>query len=144
VPFTLPTPARRLLSGATLLLAAACGDDPVSPAVDAGTYTATTFRVTPTGEQEIDILAQGGALSITIESSNVTSGTLNMPASTTGGAAFVASMAGTVVREGSTVRFEQSADSFVRDLDWTAQGGTLSVTNQALPGATWTITLTRQ
>lgn len=67
-----------------------------------------------------------------------------MPAGTTGDTALVASMAGTVVRQGGTVRFERSADGFVRDLDRTARSGTLSATNPALPGATRTITLTRQ
>ena len=72
------------------------------------------------------------------------SGTLDMPAGTTGGTALVASVAGTVVRQGGAVRFEQSTTPSFRDLDRTARSGRQSATNPALPGATWTITLTRQ
>ena len=122
----------------------ACGSDSPSQASSlAGVYTATVFRVTPTGQPPIDVLAQGGTLSITIASDNTASGTLSLPASVAG-TAFSASMAGTVVQTGTTVRFEQTADTFVRDLTFTVVGNTLQATNQVAGAGSFTITLTRQ
>jgi len=121
-----------------------CGSDsPSQPSSLAGTYVATVFRVTPTGQPPIDVLAQGGTLSITIASDNTASGTLSLPASVAG-TAFSASMAGTVVQTGTTVRFEQTADTFVRDLTFTVVGNTLQTTSQVAGAGSFTITLTRQ
>lgn len=52
-----------------------------------GTYLATIFLVTPTGQSQADVLAAGGSLSITIDESGNTTGSLNIPGSVTGGAA---------------------------------------------------------
>ena len=104
----------------------------------------TTFRVTPTGQSPINVLAQGGTLSLVIASNSSTSGTLSLPASVTGGAALTASMAGTAVRSGNSVQFQQSADTFVRDLTWTVSGTALQVNDQAAGSARFTITLNRQ
>ncbi len=124
---------------------AACGSDgPTEGPTLAGAYQATTFRVTPTGQSTIDALSQGGALSIVIAANNTTTGTLTLPASVTGAAPLTASMAGTAVRTGGNVDFAQSADSFVRDLTWTLGTNTLSVTDQTVGGARFTIVLTRQ
>jgi hypothetical protein len=60
------------------------------------------------------------------------------------GTAFSASMAGTVVQTGTTVRFEQTADTFVRDLTFTVVGNTLQTTSQVAGAGSFTITLTRQ
>jgi len=121
-----------------------CGSDtPSQPSSIAGAYTATVFRVTPTGQSTIDVLAQGGSLSVTIASDNTASGSLSLPASVAG-APFSASMTGTVVQTGNTVRFEQAADTFVRDLTFTIVGNTLQATNQVAGVASFTITLTRQ
>jgi hypothetical protein len=89
------------------------------------------------------VLARGGSFTLTIGTDNRTSGTLSVPATVTGGEALTASMAGTAVRSGNTVRFEQSADTFVRDLRWTVDGRTLRAENQTAGAGTFTITLTR-
>lgn len=140
------TTLRRLpLAFAAAGALAACGSaTPTEVAPIAGTYRATTFRGTPTGQSAIDVLAQGGTLSLVIAADNSTSGTLAVPASAAGGAALTASMAGTAVRTGNTVRFQQSADTFMRDLTWTVSGNTLQVNDQAAGSARFTITLTRQ
>lgn len=57
-----------------------------------GSYVATIFRVAPPGQGTKDVLAAGGSLTITIASNNSTTGSINIPASVTGGAAFVADM----------------------------------------------------
>jgi hypothetical protein len=122
----------------------ACGSDtPDQPSSIAGAYAATVFRVTPTGQPTIDVLGQGGSLSVTIASNNTASGSLSLPASVAG-TAFTASMTGTVVQTGATVRFEQTADTFVRDLTFTVVGNTLQATNQVAGAASFTVTLTRQ
>ena len=121
-----------------------CGSDsPSQPSSLAGTYVATVFRVTPTGESTIDVLAAGGSLSVTIASDNTASGSLSIPASVAG-TPFTASMAGTVVQSGSTVQFQQTADTFVRDLTFTIVGNTLQATSQVAGAGSFTITLTRQ
>jgi len=124
-------------------LAAGCGGTEPSTNPLVGTYSATVFQFTRSGQSATDLLAAGGSMTISINSSNTTSGSLNIPASVTGGAPFVASMAGTAVLSGSTVQFQQAADTFIRDLDWTFLGGSLTVTNQLVAGDTYTITLTR-
>jgi hypothetical protein len=121
----------------------ACGSTDSSNTL-AGTYSANVFTVTPAGQAPINVLAAGGSLSITIAASNSTSGSLAIPASINGGTAFNADMAGTASVSGSTVHFQQSADTFVRDLTWSHAGTTLSVTNQTAGSASYTITLTRQ
>jgi UDP-N-acetylmuramyl tripeptide synthase len=123
---------------------AACGEDrAIDPNSIVGVYTATTFRATPTGAAEIDVLAQGGGLVISIGGSNATTGALTLPATITGTTTTQTSMAGTAVRTGNGVRFDQTADTFVRDLNWTIATNALSVTNQTVGGVTYTILLTR-
>lgn len=132
-----------LLTFSTAWLSGCGSDTPNQPPSIAGAYTATVFRVTPTGQSTIDVLAQGGSLSVTIASDNTASGSLSLPASVAG-TAFTASMTGTVVQTGSTVRFEQTADTFVRDLTFTVVGNTLQATNQVAGVASFTVTLSRQ
>lgn len=136
---------RRFMLAVTATAMMACGDDnPTEPAALAGSYRATTFRVTPTGQPTADILVQGGSLSITIADNGSTTGSLVVPATLGGGPALNASMAGTVVRSGNSVQFQQSADTFVRDLTFTVNGSTLQATDQQAGGARFTVTLTRQ
>jgi hypothetical protein len=134
------TVIRRVLAASLLAAAGACSSTDASAL--AGNYVATTFQVTPSGPGTIDVLAQGGSLGITIANDNSTSGTLFVPASVAG-AAFTESMAGTAVQTGNTVRFTQSADTFVRDLTFTVSGATLQALNQNLSGSTFTVVLTR-
>jgi len=145
--FRSPTRASvRLMLAAVFAVGAltACGNDgAIDPDSIAGAYTATTFRATPTGVAEIDVLQQGGSLVITIGGGDATTGLLTLPSVVTGTVASQASMAGTAVRDGSGVTFGQSADTFVRSLNWTFASNTLSVTNQSVGGATYTIVLTR-
>lgn len=139
------SPFRSLFAAVAIMSTlAACGDDGlIDPDPIAGVYTATTFRVTPSGQQEIDVLAQGGSLTITIGANNTTTGSLTLPAVVTGDVALQENMAGTAERNGNGVTFEQTADTFVRDLNWTVINNTIAVTNQSVGGATWTIVLAR-
>jgi hypothetical protein len=127
--------------------AGACGgSDSVTltttPAI-AGTYQATVFQVTPAGQPMIDVLARGGTLSLVIAADNSTTGSLSLPPSILG-SPFSANLTGTAVQTGNTVKFQQTADTFVRDLTFTVVGTTLEAKNQTAGVGTFTIVLTRQ
>lgn len=126
---------------ALLILGSAC--DSTDPSPIAGTWVATSFVVTETGEAPIDVLAEGGDLTITIASNNSTTGTLTVPGSLTNGADQSFSMSGTAIISGNTVDFEQSADTFVRDMTWQIVGDELHGTFSNA-GVSVAITLTRQ
>ena len=132
--------------GPLLLLVAvavsACGDsnEPSGSAL-AGSYSATTLRVTPTGEAPIDVLASGGSLTLTIDAENQVTGNLTIPPSIDGG--INESMAGTAVVSGSSVQFDQTADTFVRDFTFEIAGSQLRA-DQTLSDARYEVILARQ
>jgi hypothetical protein len=131
-------------AGLFVLIAGCGGEDTTGPGgLQLGTYTATTFSVTPAGGAPINVLGEGGSLVITLHAGGTTSGTLSVPASAAGGTAFVQSMEGTVTVTNLTVTFHQTADTFVRDLTWSRQGQVIAVTNQVVAGTTYTIALQR-
>jgi hypothetical protein len=106
-------------------------------------WGATSFQFIEAGEAPIDVLAEGGSLTIFIAGDNSTAGTLNIPASLAGGVAISLSMVGTATRSGNTVQFDQIADTFVRDMTWTVTGNTMHGTRTDA-GVTVDITLLRQ
>lgn len=131
----------RVLPLAALLLIGCKGTE-ASPI--AGIWSATTFMSIEVGKPQADVLAQGGGLTITVSSTNRTTGSLSIPATVTGGAAVVANMVGTAtVIGGAIVQFDQEADTFVRDVIWTITGNTL-VSSSTFSGVRRDITLTRQ
>jgi hypothetical protein len=109
-----------------------------------GTFLATTFQVTPSGQGMINVLTSGGTLGFNVANNFVVTGTLILPAAVTGGAPFTASMAGTAVRTGTSVQLTQSADTFVRNLTFTLVENRLEAVNQVVAGTTYNIILTRQ
>jgi hypothetical protein len=121
------------------LLGLACGD--TAPRTLAGTWTATTLTITPTGQPTTDVLAAGGTLNIIVAADMTTTGTLNIPSNVIGGP-FNASMAGTATVNGNTVTFAQTADSFVRDQSWSYDGSHLSTTRNS--NGVIAVVLTRQ
>lgn len=127
---------------AVLAIGAGCGD-PAEPEGIAGSYTATTFIETRSGQAPINILAAGGSMSMVIAADNSTTGTLNVPASVTGGAALVASMNGTAVLTADTVRFEQNVNTFVRRAYWLVVGSNTIRYDQTADGSNLVVVLTR-
>ena len=109
----------------------------------AGTYIATTFVVTETGQAPVDVLAAGGSMAITITENNTTSGSLVIPAALTGSSDFLIDLTGTVNRNGNAVQFDQTGDSFVRDATWALQGNTLA-THFLSSAVSVDVVLTRQ
>jgi hypothetical protein len=125
---------------------AACGDSS-TPAqrLSTGNYAATIFTTTGTGGQTNQIAA-GSELNLSLGPTGATAGHLHIAASGSQ-PAIEADMAGTWTEEGNVVEIDQPADTFVRDMDFTAGPGvngtwTLSG-DQSFNGTRIQITLTR-
>src|SRR3982751_5231487 len=90
-----------------LVTASACrGSTAPNPLV--GTWLAASFKVAPAGQPQRDVLVAGGALGfniVPIDSTFLTTGTVIIPASVTDSLPYSASLSGTAVEFGSTVRF---------------------------------------
>jgi hypothetical protein len=132
----------RVLAAALLVAVVGCRKV-TDPDPRIGTFLATTFTVTPSGQAPINVLAQGGTLGINIANNFLTAGSLVLPPSVTGGTAVTASMAGTADTTGGKIRFVQTADTFVRNLTFTMVERRLEAVNQTVAGATYTLVLSR-
>jgi len=135
------TPMRlRCLLAAMSAASVACGE-PFVPSVDsiAGTYNATILTST-TGGVTTNHLSAGGSFTITLEVNGTTSGQLSVPGGGPGGSTLDGSMVGTWALVGTTVQFDQTADTFVRDMIFTASSDRLRG-GQAFGGTTVRVTL---
>ncbi|HKR09567.1 MAG TPA: hypothetical protein VJS39_10285 [Gemmatimonadaceae bacterium] len=110
-----------VLLSATMIVG--CGSDkgPTNPgggggATLAGNYTATQW-VTTGGSGQTNQIVAGSTLTITLNSNGSTTGHMHLVASA-GNPAVDADMAGTWTLIGSTVQFTQSADTFVKDMQF--------------------------
>ena len=119
---------RLLLGGLAFVLVVGACDDPEGPDPVGAHYTASTF-VNKSDVEDVDLLALGAMLDITLWEDGTTTGTLFVPDGDEGGNDFEASMAGTWRRNGNQVEFDQEADTFVRDLVWTDDGFQLTAEN---------------
>ena len=111
------------LRGSTLALTialAACGDD-FSPTVEnvAGSYAASTFTQR-TDAGTTDLLALGAVVSIELAEDGTTTGEIFIEGAGEGGGDLDEDLAGTWTLTGSTVIFDQDADTFIRDVEFTA------------------------
>lgn len=134
--------ARTLLVATLLVAASGCRSTGVLDPV-VGTFLATTFVITPTGQGPINVLAQGGTLGINVADNFVTTGTLIIPPALNAGTTLTVSLAGTAVRTDNTVRFMLEANTFVRNLTFTLDVNTLTA-NQTVADTTYNLVLTRQ
>ena len=125
-----------------LALASACADHvTIVGDVIPGTYTATSFRLTPDGQPTIDVLAKGGSLTITIATDNTMTGLLSLPAGVVTPNAATADMAGVLVQKADgNYRFDQPVQSFIKDLTW-QQFTDAFVSTSNLGGVQFQITL---
>jgi hypothetical protein len=103
-----------------LALASACADRvTIVGDVIPGTYTATSFRLTPDGQPMIDVLAKGGSMTLTVAADNALTGLLSLPAGVVTPNAATADMAGVLVQKADgNYRFDQVANTFIKDLTW--------------------------
>ena len=118
----------------------ACGDSTAPTRdSDSGTYTATTFTV-EIGGNVTDELSEGAWITITLRADGTTLGHIFAPAGGEGGADLDEDLSGTWQLTGTTVSFVQSADTFIRDMSFTASGHRLSAT-ETFSGVTITLVL---
>jgi len=131
-----------VVAGLTLSLAA-CGDDAFSPTVEnvSGSYTAQTFTATSVAGT-VDLLALGAEVSVTLEEDGDTTGDLFVPGGGEGGEDLEADLAGTWTLSGSTVTFDQDADTFLRDVEFTAEEDRLTAEGE-FSGQTLRVVLTK-
>lgn len=122
------------------------GPAPVSPPALqlAGSYAASTFIVERPHHLPVDVLANGGNLTLTIAADSTTSGILFAPTGISGNPSITVSMAGTATLAGTTVTFFQPEETFVRRLPWSLSDSTLSVSHAGVGTTVFTIVLTRR
>ena len=137
-----------LVSASALALAAmlaGCSDDDdvFSPTVEnvSGTYSAETFTVT-TGAGTVDLLAQGAEVTVELAADGTTTGHLLVPDGGEDGGDLEADLSGTWTLTDSTVTFSQDADTFIRDVEFTASENRLTGEG-AFGGATIRLVLGR-
>ena len=113
--------SREVALGLAVALAACGGDDRFSPTVETvvGSYTASTFTLT-TSAGTTNLLTSGATVSVTLAADGSTTGRLFVPGGAEDGGDFDADLAGTWALAGSTVTFSQTADTFIRDVAFTA------------------------
>jgi hypothetical protein len=112
--------SREVALGLALTLAACGGGDSFSPTVEtvAGSYTASTFTLT-TSAGTTNLLTSGATVSVTLAADGSTTGHVFVPGGAEDGGDFDADLAGTWALTGSTVTFNQTADTFIRDVAFT-------------------------
>jgi hypothetical protein len=100
---------------------AACGDDSFSPTEEtvAGSYAASTFTL-ETSAGTTDLLELGAVASITLAADGTTTGEIFVEGGAEDGGDLDENLTGTWTLTGSTVTFDQGADTFVRDVEFTA------------------------
>ena len=104
-----------------LALGSCGGEDPFSPTVESvtGSYAATSLTLT-SSVGTTDLLTLGSTVALTLAADGTTSGRLFVPGGDDDGGDLDVDLAGTWTLSGSTVTFNQTGDSFIRDLDFAA------------------------
>jgi hypothetical protein len=122
-----------------------CGDDDsFSPTVEtvAGSYTATTFTVSSV-VGNINLLAGGATVTMNLASDGTTTGRLFVPGGDEDGSDLDRDLTGTWSLTGSTVTFEQTADSFIPDVEFIASANRLTG-EDTFDGGTVRLVLTKE
>lgn len=98
----------------------ACDDDgPTDPSVGdvVGVYSATEFRIVE-GEDETDILAEGGSIILDLAPDGTMQAQVFAPGAEEGGGDLDVNVFGTWELEGSIVTLDHDEDFFLRDIDF--------------------------
>jgi hypothetical protein len=107
---------------------AACGDDDsFSPTVEtvAGSYTATTFTLS-SAVGTINLLGAGATVTVVLEADGSTTGRLFLPGGDEDGSDLDQSLEGTWTLTGDTVTFDQTGDTFLPEVQFTATANRLT------------------
>ena len=114
---------------AAVALAGCGGDDgnPFSPTVAnvAGTYNASLFTLTSTELGMVNLLSVGATVHVVLNPDGTTTGHIFVPDLGQEDGAVDADLTGTWTLSGSTVTFSQTADTFIRDVEFTAAQNSL-------------------
>jgi hypothetical protein len=104
-----------------LALGGCGGEDTFSPTAEtvAGSYTASALTLT-SSVGTTDLLALGSTVAITLAADGTTAGRLFVPGGDDDGSDLDVDLAGTWTLSGSTVTFNQTGESFIRDAEFTA------------------------
>ena len=104
-----------------LALGSCGGEDTFSPTMEAvaGSYTASSLTLV-SSVGTTDLLALGSTVDITLAANGTTSGRLFVPGGDDDGGDLDVDLAGTWALSGSNVTFNQTGDSFIRDVEFTA------------------------
>jgi hypothetical protein len=113
---------------AAVTLAGCGGDDnPFSPTVAnvAGTYNATVFTATSSELGTLNLLSAGATVHVVLNPDGTTTGHIFVPDLGQEDGELDADLTGTWTLSGSTVTFSQTADTFIRDVEFTAAQNSL-------------------
>lgn len=134
----------RLAAAVSIFAIVACSNS-FSPTTDnvAGTYVATTLKTTAPSSGGINQLSAGVTLTMTLHANGTVTGALVVPQSQQNPTPLTADLAGTWSLSSGKVTFSQSADTFVRNLSFTANKNDLSV-DDTVANTRYQVTLTRQ
>lgn len=107
-------------------LVTGCDDDVTGPSMAevAGMYSASTFLLNAP-EGQVDMIADGTTLDLTLSPDGTTSGTLFIPEGEEDGSDLTADLEGEWALDGDDVTFDHDADTFVRDVTWEYDDGLL-------------------
>lgn len=108
----------------------------------AGTYEAVAINVTQNGVQT-NLIDEGATVTVTLNENGITSGSLFLPGGNEDGTDLTADLAGTWEYDGAMVRLSHTADTFLRDIDFTPISNRL-VGQDVFSGVTVSVTLLRQ
>jgi hypothetical protein len=111
----------RWSTGFCLAAALACSDSPFEATIEnvAGAYSATRLTTTESGVTT-NQLTHGATLDLTLAADGSTTGRLFIPGGAEGGGDFDEDLTGTWTLTGKSVTFDHAADTFVRDMPFTA------------------------
>jgi hypothetical protein len=119
--------ASRFAPAALAVLLACGGSDSFTPTEEtvAGTYQASAFTLT-TFSGTTDLLLAGATVDATLAPDGTTSGRLFVPGGDGDGGDLDEDLAGTWALAGATVTFDQTADTFIGEAEFSAGRNTLT------------------
>jgi hypothetical protein len=112
---------------AALVLLLACGGDSFTPTEEtvAGTYEASAFTAT-SFNGTTDLLLAGAIVDATLAPDGTTTGRLFLPGGAEDGSDLDEDLTGTWTLTGDTVTFNQTAETFITDVEFIAGRNTLT------------------
>jgi len=138
LPVTLLAGGRfaRFAPAALVLLLGCGGSDSFTPTGEtvAGTYEASVFTVT-TFNGTTDLLLAGATVDATLAPDGTTSGRLFVPGGEEDGSDLDEDLTGTWTLTGQTVMFNQTADTFIGEAEFTAGRNTLTAEGTVTEGS---------